>query len=126
MTMCQNVEIGASPAKIKWNVVRGDTSKLLVEFFENDEETAIDISGWDFAASAYNPSTNTSDDLEVEVLNGKVEIVAESFITEQWGEDFGSRVAFLKFDLQVTTDEGIVWTPVVGTISVIGDVTGVL
>jgi hypothetical protein len=126
MTKCQNVEIGASPAKIKWNVVRGDTAKLLVEFLENDEETLIDISDWDFEATAYNPSTNLSDELEIEIVEGKVYIVAQDSITEQWGQDFGMRVAILNFDLQVRTEEDIVWTPIVGTISVIGDVTGVL
>jgi len=126
MSKCKNVEIGASPAKIKWNAVRGDTAKLLVEFLENDEETYVDISGWEFSATAYNPATGLSDELEVEVDNEKVYIVAESFVTEQWGQDFGSKVASLNFDLQVTTDEDVTWTPIVGIISVIGDVTGVI
>jgi hypothetical protein len=125
MSKCTPKILGANPANIKWNVVRGDTSRLLIEFFEDDEKTYTDISDWDFLATAYNPLTNFSDELEVEVFDGKVEIVAESFITEQWGNGFGSMVASLNFDLQVTKEE-VVWTPVVGKISVIGDVTGVL
>jgi len=30
------------------------------------------------------------------------------------------------FDLQVTIDDGTVWTPVIGTINVLGDISGVL
>jgi hypothetical protein len=33
-------------------------------------------------------------------------------------------VAELTFDLQVVIENETVWTPVIGTISVIGDVTG--
>jgi hypothetical protein len=126
MANCGPTQIGASPANIKWNVVRGDTARLLVEFLENDEETPIDVSGWDFSATAYNPSTNVSDELDVESSTGAVEIIAPDSITEQWGSAFGKTVASLNFDLQVTLDNGDIWTPVVGTIHVTGDVTGVI
>jgi hypothetical protein len=33
-------------------------------------------------------------------------------------------VTELAFDLQVTIDGATVWTPVIGTITVLGDVTG--
>jgi hypothetical protein len=125
MAKCAPTQIGASPALIKWNVVRGDTARLSVEFLENDEETFINTSGWEFSATAYNPATNVSDELEVESTNGVAEIIAPDFITEQWGSDFGKTVAVLNFDLQVTLGNGDIWTPIVGTISVFGDVTGV-
>jgi hypothetical protein len=124
MSKCKPEILGATPANIKWNVVRGDTSRLLVEFLENDEKTFADISSWDFSATAYNPSTNLSDELDVEVSTGYVEIIAQGFVTEQWGTDFGGTVASLKFDLQVTLDNGDIWTPIIGTVNVLGDVTG--
>ena len=34
---------GATPANIQWTVVRGDNANLLIEFFEDDEETAYEI-----------------------------------------------------------------------------------
>ena len=126
MSNCYPASIGASPASIKWNAVRGDTARLKVEFLENDEETFIDISEWEFSSTAYNPSTNSSDELEVEVSEGFVEIIAPDFVTESWGTDFGKTVAVINFDLQVTLENGDIWTPVVGTIHVSGDVTGVL
>ena len=123
MASCGPHIFGSDPFNIKWNIVRGDTAVLRVDFTESDEVTFIDISRWDFQASSYNPSTGLSDDLEVDVGEGFVQIVAPSDITESWGAGVG-KVADLRFDLQVITDDGSVWTPVLGTISVIGDITG--
>jgi hypothetical protein len=52
-------------------------------------------------------------------------ITAPSDITVEWGSTYGSVVAELLFDLQVDTGTQI-WTPIVGTISVVGDVGGSL
>lgn len=116
---------GADPAIIKWNIVRGDTSPLRVEFLEDDEETYFDTSDWTFKATAYDSKTDILDELEVTTHNGYVDILAPSSITELWGSGYKSIVAELSFDLQVTIDN-TVWTPVIGTISVLGDVTGSL
>jgi len=124
MTTCGPQTFGADPANIKWNVVRGDTAILNVEFLEDDEETFRDTSNWDFTATAYNPITGNSDDLEIEEGEGYVQIVAPAYITETWGTGADRRVAELKFDLEVITEDDITWTPVIGTISVVGDITG--
>lgn len=126
MAICEPQGIDNSPINIKWDIVRGDTATLKVEFFENDEETAIDISTWDFIASAYDSATQVNDELDINVGSGYVEIVAEPFITETWGQGNkpGALATKLNFDLQVITADDITWTPVAGTINVIGDISG--
>jgi len=124
MTQCNLIqEFGNKPISLKWNIVRGDTSKLRVEFFENDEVTYFDTTDWVFASSAYDSRGDVLDELEVISYDGYVDIVASSDITSNWGTGSGSIVAELAFDLEITIDDEI-WTPIIGTIAVIGDVTG--
>lgn len=126
MTMCGPEVFGADPASIKWNIVRGDTSPLRIEFLEDDETTYFDISGWTFKATAYDSKTDILDELEITSGEGYVDIMAPACITSLWGSGYKSVVAELVFDLQVIIDDQTTWTPVIGTISVIGDVTGSL
>lgn len=124
MTQCNLIqEFGNKPISLKWNIVRGDTSKLRVEFFENDEVTYFDTTDWVFASSAYDSRGDVLDELEVISYNGYVDILASSDTTSNWGTGSGSIVAELAFDLEITIDDEI-WTPIIGTIAVIGDVTG--
>lgn len=115
---------GADPARIQWNIVRGDTSPLRVEFYENDETTAYDTEEWEYASTAYDFKGDVLDELEVVPGNGYVEIIAPPEITSLWGTGYTSVVAELAFDLQVIINNETVWTPVIGTIRVLGDVTG--
>lgn len=117
-------DFGADPANVKWNVVRGDTSVLQVQFLETDEVTYYDTSSWEFVATAYDRTNDTFDELEVTVYDGYVDIVAPADITENWGTGISAKVAELSFDLQVTTADDSIWTPLIGTIHVLGDVTG--
>ena len=126
MNICGPEVFGADPARIKWSVVRGDTSPLRVEFLQDDEETYFDISDWTFEATSYDPQSDALDSLEVTPGNGYVDIMAPASITELWGTGYKSVVTELTFDLQVTIDEETVWTPLIGTISVLGDITGSL
>ena len=126
MTMCGPEIFGADPARIKWNVVRGDTASLRVEFLDNDEVTYFDTSDWTFEATSYDPQSDFLDSLEVTPGEGYVDILAPASITQFWGTGYKSIVTELTFDLQVTIDENTIWTPLIGTISVIGDVTGTL
>lgn len=121
--MCKPDSFGADPVIIKWKVVRGDTSPLRVEFLEDDEVTFVDTTGWEFNATTYDKKTDILDILDISAYNGYVDIVAPPSITEYWGTGYSSVVSELMFDLQVKIDETI-WTPVIGTISVMGDVTG--
>ena len=119
-------KFGATPANIQWTVVRGDSSSFTVDFLENDETTAFDTEGWTYVATAYDPSSDVLDDLPVTVNGGTVTVSAPAEITANWGTKYKSVVAELSFDLQVTIPDGsssITWTPVIGTVCVLGDVT---
>lgn len=122
MTNLSPDQFGLSPANIKWNVVRGDTAELLVEFLQNDEATGFDMSDWSFAATSYDFRGDVLDELEVEVVSNGVKIIAPADITQFWGNGYGSVVAELAFDLQAISGERV-WTPVIGTIRVVADVT---
>jgi hypothetical protein len=118
---------GADPASIQWKVVRGDTASLEVEFLEIDETTPFDTDGWTYKATSYDPTGSVLDDLLVTATTGVVTITADPCITEKWGTAYKTVVAELPFDLQITipaiTGEPTVWTPVIGTICVLGDIT---
>jgi hypothetical protein len=125
-TCCDPEILGANPANVKWNVVRGDTAKLRVEFLDNDEVTSWDISDWVFSSSSYDAKADVIDELEVVVdPDGKfLDIIASSEITSFWGTGYRSTVAELSFDLQVELEDETIWTPVVGTINVLADISG--
>ena len=120
---------GASPANIQWTVVRGDTATLLVEFLEDDEVTPFDCDDWTFRATAYDPMGNILDNLTVTVVDNEATITAPASITENWGTGYNQVAAELRFDLQVIIEGGsgldadTVWTPVIGTICVLSDMT---
>jgi hypothetical protein len=118
---------GATPANVQWTVVRGDTARLTVQFLEDDETTYFDTEGWEYRATVYDPNGDLLDELIVETQeSGDVTIIAPASITENWGTAFKSVVAELQFDLQVIipeTGEDTIWTPVIGTICVLGDIT---
>ena len=115
--------IGSNPAMINWRVVRGDTSRLRIEFLENDESSNYDTSDWTYVSTAYNKNTQESYTLEVTPSAGYVDIVAPADVTAEWGSQRTGTVAELDFDLQVTFDDETVWTPVVGVIIVTADIT---
>ena len=129
--MCAPIieKFGASPANIQWTVVRGDTATLLVEFLEDDEVTGFDTSDWTYTATAYDPVGDLLDDLAVEVNGHTATITAPASVTSNWGTAYKQVAAELKFDLQVTIEGGsgadadMVWTPVLGTICVLSDIT---
>lgn len=126
MTSCGPELFGADPANIRWAVVRGDTSTLRVDFLQNNETTHFDISDWTFASSAYDPKTDIIDELTVESFEGYVNIIIPTDISATWGNLYSGTVAELNFDLKATLDGGEIWTPVIGTISVIGNVSNSL
>jgi hypothetical protein len=122
-SICKPSNFGADPINIKWDVVRGDTAKLRVEFLEEDEITFIDTTGWLFESTVYNDKDGIFDELQVVPGSGFVDILAHPEVTEFWGKGIKSKVAELNFDLEVTIDDEV-WTPVIGIVSVLGDVTG--
>lgn len=125
-------QVGASPINIQWKVVRGDTATLRIDFLEDDEVTPIDISTWTFVSSSYDSSGDTLDELTVEKYTGYVIITALSETTKLWGVGYRNTVLELPFDLEIIipNDESgaiepeITWTPVIGTIVVLSDITG--
>lgn len=126
MTLCGPEVFGADPVRIKWQVVRGDNAKIRIEFLENDESTYYDINDWTFLATTYDAKGDVLDELEISTGDGYIDVLANPEITEFWGTGYSSVTAELMFDVQVTIDDGTVWTPVIGTISVLGDVSGTL
>jgi hypothetical protein len=121
-----STSFGSSPVNVKWNITRGDTATLTVQFLEDDETTLVDTSDWEYVSSAYDPKGDVLDELEVEESNGTVTITAPADITVNWGVGSGSVLAELAFDLEITIDNDTVWTPIIGTIIVLGDVSGSL
>ncbi len=122
MTMSIPESFGNTPAIVKWNVVRGDTARLRVDFLENDETTIIDIDEWNFASTTYDNRGDILDSLTVEIEDGYVNIIATPEITSFWGSGYNGTVAEIAFDLEVQIGD-IIWTPVLGTIKVAADVT---
>ena len=122
MTMSIPEAFGNTPAIVKWNVVRGDSARLRVDFLENDETTVFDISEWNFASTTYDNFGDILDSLTVDVQEGYVNIIASPEITSFWGTGYNGTVAEIAFDLEVQIDD-IIWTPVLGTIKVAADVT---
>jgi len=125
-------QYGADPINIQWKVVRGDTATLTVDFLEIDEISLFDTAGWTYKATSYDPQGNVLDDIAVEATTGSVTLTADSCITEKWGTGYKNIVAELQFDLRVTIPgetvsgsetEDTIWTPVIGTICVYGNVT---
>ncbi len=123
MTMSIPEAFGNAPAIVKWNIVRGDTARLRVDFLENDEVTPFDTEDWSFSSTTYDSIGDILDSLTVESGNGYVTIIAPSDITSLWGSGYSPVVAELAFDLQVKVGD-IIWTPVLGTIKVSADVSG--
>ena len=122
-------KLGATPANIQWTVVRGDSSTLAVQFLQDDEVTGWNIATWTFAATAYDPTGDILDELKVTVSGYTATIFISADITKNWGSRYNSVVAELPFDLQATIPksagetEDTVWTPVIGSICVLGDIT---
>ena len=115
--------IGSNPAMINWKVVRGDTSRLRVEFLENNEVEGYDTSDWTYTSTAYDKATGIAHSLNVTAEPGYVDIIAPANLTAEWGVARSGISAELDFDLQVTFDDNTVWTPVIGVISVSADMT---
>jgi hypothetical protein len=119
-------KFGAQPANIQWSVVRGDSASFTVSLLENDEVTGFDTEGWTFSATAYDPITDVLDELVVTVDDHVVTVSATPDITSNWGTTYRSVVAELAFDLQAVVPDGdssLTWTPVIGSICVLGDVS---
>jgi hypothetical protein len=119
-------KFGATPANIQWTVVRGDSASFTVSFLENDEITEFDTEGWTFTATAYDPSSDVLDELTVTASGSVITVTAPAAITTNWGSTYKSVVAELSFDLQAVIPDGnstITFTPVIGTICVLGNVT---
>jgi hypothetical protein len=114
---------GSDPFVAKWQVVRGDDCEFKVEFYKVDGVTLEDTSSWTFAATAYDTKLSTSYSLTTTTnSDGTLLVVAPATLTAQWGTAYKTIVNELAFDIQVTINSKP-WTPIIGTITVLGDVT---
>lgn len=112
---------GESPAKIVWNVVRGDDSSIEITLLD-DNGAALNTSGWTYTSRA--KSGASVQNLTVTSAQNVVTVKAPSSVTSLWGAgETKSPAAQLPFDLQVTKGDGSKWTPVIGRIVVIPDVS---
>jgi len=117
---------GRKPKNIQWNIVRGDTSSIRIDFFDLDESTNWDTSGWTYVATTYDSKSDILDELIVTPYSGYVVLTAPADLTAYWGTKYIPVVAELTFDLQATIpnyQSTVTWTPVLGTIRVFGDVS---
>lgn len=118
---------GYQPANVRWTITRGDTAQLSIDFLENDETTGFDTDGWTYQATAYDPQGDVLDVLQTASEGYSVTITAPASITANWGTKYQAVVADIPFDLQVTipnlSGEPTIWTPVLGNITVLGDIT---
>lgn len=126
MTSCcpEDTTFGADPLNARWTIVRGDTASFRVYFLEDDETTAYTTTGWTYLSYAYNFKGEILDQLTVTVGATYVDIIAPKATTQTWGTAYTKVVAELAFDLQVTKTDGTVWTPIIGTITVLGETKG--
>jgi hypothetical protein len=124
MSNCSTIpeNFGADPAFVQWKVVRGDTARIRIEFYESDGETYYDISSWTFVSSAYDLKNGGFDTLTVTAGSGYVDITAPANLTATWGTGQTTIVTEMSFDLQVTINSEK-WTPVIGKITVLADVS---
>jgi len=119
-----NQILGSDPISIRWNIVEGDTGSLTVDFFENNEVDRFDMTGWVFQSTVFDPKTNSTYVLDVETLeNGSIVITADASTTSSWGNQLPFQTKQLQFDIQGVFEGTVVWTPVIGTIVLIGDVS---
>jgi hypothetical protein len=116
---------GADPQKITWQIVRGDEARLRIEFWQQDEVTPQDTASWAYSATARDIKTGTMYTLDTESALGSVDIIVQEVVTKTWGVGVYKDIATeLLFDLQVIIDGATTWTPVIGNIVVLSDVTG--
>jgi hypothetical protein len=118
--------LGNKPEQVQWTVTRGDTSFLKIDFLDLDETTHWNTDGWEYSATSYDPQGDVLDSLTVTPYEGYLIISVPASVTGYWGTKYSNVVADLAFDVQVkipVEDEFIIWTPVIGTIRVLGNVT---
>jgi hypothetical protein len=126
--MCNNTtnKIGIFPASVDWNIVRGDTSELRVDFLNNDETTPWDIEGWEYSSTAYDSVNDSLEELEVIIYDSYILIKINPDQTLNWGSGYSDIIARLPFDLKIripTESDSFIWTPISGTIVLCSDVS---
>lgn len=113
--------VGEAPAKIIWNLVRGDDSSIDITLLA-DDGLPMNTDGWTyFSKASYN---GTLYSLNTTSVDHVVTIKATANTTALWGEGKTTNpAAQLPFDLEAIRDDGTKWTPVIGRIVVVPDIT---
>ena len=112
---------GEQPAKIVWNVVRGDDSSIEITLLD-DNGAALNTSGWTYSSQSSLGGTLYT--LNVTSSQNVVTVKAPSAPTALWGAGpVTNPAAQVPLDLQVTNGDATQWTPVIGRIVVIPDIT---
>jgi hypothetical protein len=114
---------GSIPLPVQWKVVRGDDASIRFMFYQDDGVTLQNTTGWTYAASAYDLKTSTKYTLTCVPGTSYVDVSVSSSVSTLWGTGVKPIVNELVFDVQ-TTVNGLKTTIVLGSIPVIGDITG--
>lgn len=116
MTVDNQAIMTGQPPHLEWRVYKGDTTAMSVGLFEKNMETAVDITGWTFAAKIREyPDATTS----LQTINISVN---ENFLTVPIVTATLPNVSY--FDIQGTyTSTNTIRTIVAGTIYAETDVT---
>lgn len=109
--------------EINYTIYRGDDVALSPLIFEHSEGVPVDLTGYrlDLHAVSHNDTVLTlsseTGEIQIEPAIGRVTINIPRKLTK----DASWRKA--KFDLQLTDQQGLVETPVFGTIQLTQDIT---
>ena len=125
---CNDItKLGANPISTQWTIVKGNTATLTLSFYELDESTYFDTSSWSYSANVYDKYNDSLDELDVIESNGYISVIASSAMTSNWGPVNTFSNAELKFEIKViipqSGEDDLVWTPVLGTINLINDIS---
>ena len=118
-------QLSGVSTKVQWPITKGDSSSLETYFYELDETTLFDTTGWTYVATVYDKYNDSLEDLEVVSTNGYVKVIASSDQTANWGPQVRFNTAELRFDVKAyvpQTGDDLVWTIINGTICLSSDV----
>jgi hypothetical protein len=118
-------QFSLNPVKAQWAITKGDSSSLETYFYELDETTLFNTTGWTYLATVYDKYNDSLEELEVVSSNGYVKVIASATSTANWGPQVRFSTAELRFDVKAyvpQVGDDLVWTFINGTICLSSDV----
>lgn len=118
-------QLAIRPIKVQWAITKGDSASLETYFYELDEVTLFDTTGWSYVATVYDKYNDSLEELDVVSSNGYVKVIASSDKTGNWGPQVKFNTAELRVEVKAyvpQTGDDLVWTFINGTICLSSDV----